>query len=381
VEIKKRHVVVTGGAGFIGSHLVDSLLRRDNRVTVIDDFSIGKAAHLAQHRGDQRLTIERADVRDLTRMIELTRGADVVFHLACGCLRASLEDPVASHEINATGTLNMCEASRVNHVQRFIYTSTGEVYGNAVYLPIDEAHPFHPTQVYGAAKGAGELYAQAYWRCYGLPTVVLRFFNVYGPRACCEGARAEVIPKFILRTMAGLPPMIFGSGEQSRSFIWIEDLVQGILLAAECDALIGDRVQLGGPREVTIAALSQMVLEKLGRSDLQPIHLNDGRPGDIGRSQADISKARSVLGFTPLTDIDAGLDKYIAWIRTQDLDMEAWLQQERVRNWQTADTEEDKGSSGQVPAAVRPTIQGPAAALGPLVAKGIAMPTKYEAKE
>lgn len=337
MDIWGRQVVVTGGAGFIGSHVVDALLAADNRVRVIDDFSVGTWRNLEEHQGDKRLRVEQADVRDLEAMTRLTEGAEVVFHLACRCLRSSLEDPVSSHDVNATGALNMCEASRRNGVQRYVYTSTGEVYGNAVYLPVDEDHPMRPTQAYGASKAAGELYALAYWHCYGLPTVRLRFFNVYGPRACCQGARAEVIPKFVLRTMAGLPSVIFGTGQQSRSFIWVEDIVRGILLAAASDALVGDCVQLGGPQEVTIASLCQMVLAKLDRTDLQPVYLGEGRPADIGRSQADISKARKVLGFVPQVDISTGLDKYIAWIRTQDINLDAWVRQERVRNWEAGD--------------------------------------------
>lgn len=227
----------------------------------------------------------------------------------------------------------MCEASVRNHVQRFVYTSSAEVYGNAVYLPLDEAHPLNPTHAYGASKAAAELYTLAYCRCYDLPATVTRFFNVYGPRACCEGQRAEVIPKFILRTMAGLQPVIFGDGKQSRSFIWIDDLVQGLIQVAEADELIGDTIQLGGPQEVGISELCGLVLEKLDRKDLQPIYLSDGRPADIGRSQADISKARRVLDFTPTVDIDQGLDTYIAWMQTQELDLDAWVEQERVRNW------------------------------------------------
>jgi UDP-glucose 4-epimerase len=336
VKLKGKRVAVTGGAGFIGSHLVDALLAADNEVVVIDDFSVGKQANIDHHKRNPRFSVERADVRDLEAMVDLTEGVDIVFHLACACLRSSLSDPLTSHEVNATGTLNMCQASLQNSVQRFIYTSSAEVYGNARYLPMDEDHPLNPTHAYGASKAAGELYALAYWRCYGLPSVVVRFFNVYGPRACCEGARAEVIPKFILRTMAGLPSVIFGTGEQSRSFVWVEDLIRGILIAAESDDMVGDCVQLGGPQEVTIASLCQVVLEKLGRTDLQPIHLDEGRPGDIGRSQADIGKARRILGFSPRVDIDTGLDKYIAWLQAQDIDLDKWVRQERVRNWHIA---------------------------------------------
>jgi UDP-glucose 4-epimerase len=198
---------------------------------------------------------------------------------------------------------------------------------------MDEGHPMNPTNMYGASKAAGEFYALAYWRSYSLPSVVVRLFNVYGPREHSEGIRAEVIPKFVMRVLAGLQPVLFGTGQQTRVFTWVGDTVRGIIKAAECDELVGDCVHLGGPQEVSIAMLCDLVLEKLGRRDLKPLYLEDGRPGDVKRHQADCSKAKRLLGFSPTADIDVGLDRYIQWVREQNPDLDSWVKQEKIQNW------------------------------------------------
>ncbi len=332
MELKNKRIVVTGGAGFIGSQIVDELAA-NNEIIIIDNFSIGKWKNIEKHKANAHVHVEEADVRDLDAMVRLTKHVDIVFHLACACVRASLNHPLDSHEVNATGTVNMCQASLVNGVQRLIYTSSTEVYGDALYVPMDEKHPFNPTNAYGASKLAGEFYALAYSRAYGLPSVVVRLYNAYGPRENSEGVRGEVIPKFVLRVMAGLQPVLFGTGQQSRVFTYVEDSVRGIIKAAECDELVGDCVHLGGPEEVTIAMVCDLVLEKLGRRDLKPIYLEEGRPGDVRRHQADCSKAKKLLGFAPSIGISEGLDRYIQWVREQNLDLESWVAQEEVKNW------------------------------------------------
>jgi UDP-glucose 4-epimerase len=324
MKLRSKRILVTGGAGFVGSHVIDQLVATDNEIVIVDDFSIGKWENIDHHRANARVHVQRADVRDLDAMVRLTRGVDVVFHLACACVRASLNSPMSSHEINATGTLNMCQASLENNVKRFIYTSSSEVYGSALYVPMDEGHALNPTNAYGASKAAGELYTLACWRTAGLPSVVVRLFNVYGPREHSEGIRAEVIPKFVMRAMAGLQPVIFGTGQQTRDFTWVEDTVRGIIMAAECDELVGDCVHLARGQEVSIAEICQ---------DLEPLYLEEGRPGDVKRHQADISKARRLLGFSPTVDIGSGIDRYIQWVREQNPDLESWVKQERIRNW------------------------------------------------
>lgn len=333
MKLTGKRVMVTGGAGFIGSHLVDQLVARDNQVIIVDDFSYGKEAYIAHHRSNSQVQVERADICDREAMVRLARGTDAILHLAVICLRTGLHDPIRAHEVNATGSLYMCQAALENQVERFLYVSTAEVYGSALYYPIDEVHPMRPTNVYGAAKAAGELYALSYHGTYGLPISIVRLFNTYGPREQSEGTRAEVIPRFVLRTMAGLRPVIFGNGKQSRDFTYVDDIVRGILLAAESDALVGQAVNLARGQDVDITTLCHLILKKLGRSDIEPMHLHEDRPADLEKIQADMTKAKEVLGFVAETDIDAGLDRYIAWIQAQNWDLESWVKQDSVKNW------------------------------------------------
>lgn len=333
MELTNKRIIVTGGAGFIGSHLVDQLVLRQNEVVIIDDFSTGKRENIEHHSGNPCVLVKQANVRDLDTMIRLSKGADVVFHLAVACLRLSLNDPLNAHETNATGTMNMCQAALVNHVARFIYVSSSEAYGSALYVPMDEGHPLNPTTVYGASKAAGELYALAYWRTYGLPATVVRPFNSYGPREPSEGKRAEVIPRFVFRTLSGAPAVIFGTGAQTRDFTWVEDTARGIMMAGACDALVGGTVNLARGKEVSIERICRLVLEKLGRQDLEPLYLTEGRPGDVERHFADISKAKLLMGFTPSVDIDEGIDRYIRWLNGENPDLTSWMEQDELQNW------------------------------------------------
>jgi UDP-glucose 4-epimerase len=333
VRLTGKRVLVTGGAGFIGSHVVDRLVADDNQVVIADDFSFGKEEYVAHHRGNPQVQIERADVCDMDEMVRLARGVDAIFHLAVICLRTGLHDPIRAHQVDATGSLNVCQAALQNGVKRVLYTSTGEVYGSALYYPLDEVHPMLPTNVYGAAKAAGELYCLSYHGTYGLPTSVVRLFNTYGPREQSEGTRAEVIPRFVLRAMAGLRPVIFGNGKQSRDFTYVDDIVRGILLAAESDAMVGQAVNLARGQDVGILTVCERILEKLGRTDLEPLYINEDRPADIERIQASVEKAERMLGWVAETDIDTGLDQYLAWIQEQDWDLESWVAQDAVKNW------------------------------------------------
>jgi UDP-glucose 4-epimerase len=333
VRLAGKKVLVTGGAGFIGSHLVDRLVEADNEVVIVDDFSFGKEENIAHHRGSRQVRIEKADICDAEEMARLARGIDVIFHLAVFCLRNSLHKPVRSHEVCATGSLQMLQAALQNGTERFVYTSSAEVYGSGRYFPIDEDHPFLPTNVYGAAKAAGELYAKSYWGTYGLPTATVRLFNTYGPREHSEGRRAEVIPRFVMRTLAGKPPMIFGNGQQTRDFTYVDDIVRGIILAAECDELVGDSVNLARGQDVSISTISDLILKKLDRQDLEPVYVHEGRPADIDKMQGDVSKAKKLFGYSADTSIEEGLDRYIEWVRQQEPDLESWWSQERNRNW------------------------------------------------
>jgi UDP-glucose 4-epimerase len=328
VDLSGRRVVVTGGAGFIGSHVVDELVRVGADVVAIDDLSVGDPQNLREaQNGGARLVI--ADVRDREMLESELRGAAVVLHMACDNLRASLANPERSHDVNATGTLRTALTAVAAGVDRFVYVSSSEAYGSAVRIPMDEEHPLRPTTVYGAAKAAGELYSQSCMRAYGLPVTVVRPFNSYGPRSHAVGTSAEVIPKMTTRVLAGLPPVIFGDGSQTRDFTWVEEVAQGIIEAAACDDLVGDAVNIAYGRGVSIADICSLLLEIL-ESDLEPTFA-EPRPGDVEHHYADTTRARELLGFEALVPIRDGLERYVAWLQSRgETDL---VGTDAVRNW------------------------------------------------
>lgn len=332
MKIANMRVLVTGGAGFIGSNLVDELVK-NNHVVVLDNFSSGKRENLAHLEGRDNLEIIAGDVRDKAVLARVTREIDVIYHLAVQCLRVSINDPEINHEVNATGTLNLCMAALENSVKRFVYVSSSEVYGSAITVPMDETHPREPTTVYGASKLAGEKYALAYRRTYGLPSMVVIPFNTYGPREHFEGAYGEVIPKFVLRALNGLPPVIFGDGSQTRDFTYVADTVRGIIMASECDEMIGQTVNIARGKEVSIRELAGRVYRRLGRAEIEPVFEKE-RPGDVRRHFAATRKAEELFGFRAETDIEEGLDLFIRWFTSQGYNMEGLMKEDVVFNWE-----------------------------------------------
>jgi UDP-glucose 4-epimerase len=321
-----RKVLVTGGAGFIGSNVVDALAETDD-VMVVDDLSTGSIENIRHHLEKGAIRFVEADIRDLEKMYELTRNIDTIYHLAVQCVRVSLHDPKLVHEVDATGTLNICMAAAENKVRRLVYTSSAEAYGDGKVIPVAEDHPLESNTPYGAAKLSGELYVGVYSRTYGLPSVVLRLFNTYGPREHFEGPYGEVIPRFVVRALNGLPPVIFGDGEQTRSFCEVSDTVRAIILASESDAALGETMNVGGEKEITVNELARTILRLLGQeAGITPDHVAP-RPGEIGRHAADISKARRLLGFEPRVDLLDGLRNYIAWVKEQYSDFGKLLEQ------------------------------------------------------
>jgi UDP-glucose 4-epimerase len=304
MELAGKRVVVTGGAGFIGSHVVDALVGLGSDVVALDDLSVGNRENLAEaeERGAKLVV---ADVRDAEALDRELRGAAAVVHMACDNLRASLGNPLRSHEVNATGSLVTALAASRAAVERFVYVSSSEAYGSAVREPMDEDHPLRPTTVYGAAKAAGELYAQSCMRAYDLPVTVIRPFNSYGPRSHAEGTSAEVIPKMTARIRAGESPVIFGDGSQTRDFTWVEETARGIVAATAADALVGEAVNIAFGRGVSIREVCELLLDILG-SELEP-ELVEARPGDVEVHYADTTKARTVLGFEAEIEIREGL--------------------------------------------------------------------------
>lgn len=314
----QQRIVVTGGAGFIGSHVVDALLARGNTVRVIDDFSVGRNENLAEAERNDRCEIIKADVCDRGRMRELTHGFDAIFHMAIQCLRVSINDPWSNHHVNATGTLSMLDAAKQNSVGMFIYVSSSEVYGTAQSVPMTEDHPKEPITVYGASKLAGELYALAYHRTYGLPVTVVRPFNAYGPREHYLGKSAEVIPRFFMQILHGTPITLYGDGAQTRDFTYVDDTVHGIVAASESKELLGGVVNIALGQEISILAIAKKLAAIL-KKDLKIQRLPD-RPGDVRQHYADISKAEKLLGYAPTVSIDDGLQRYVDWCFASSID-------------------------------------------------------------
>lgn len=327
LSLSGGRVVVTGGAGFIGAHLVESLLVRGAAVTVIDDLSTGSLANLDSCLAD--IDFVEGDICD-PNVAAVVSDAEMVLHLAVRNVRASIRDPRDNFRVNADGTLELLEAMRRGGQGRFVYVSSSEIYGTAVAGEFSETTLPAPTTVYGAGKLAGELITQAYFRTYGMDTVVIRPFNNYGPRSHFEGDSGEVIPKFILRALAGRPLLVHGDGAQTRDFMYVEDTADWLCELATSDDLRGGVFNIGYGREVAVNELARLVLDMTGAG--APVQHVAPRPGDLPRLLADVTLIRKHSEFTPRVGFEEGLERTVAYFR--DLgDPADLLEQERAENW------------------------------------------------
>lgn len=302
--------LVTGGAGFIGSHIVDELVRREQHVRVLDNFTTGKRENLASVL--DRIELVEGDIRDLGTVRNAMQGVDYVLHQAAlPSVPRSIADPLASHEVNATGTLNVLIAARDASVRRVVYASSSSVYGNSPTLPKHEGMPTNPLSPYAVSKLAGEEYCRAFYQVYGLPAVALRYFNVFGPRQDPTSQYSAVIPRFIAAMLRGEPPTIYGDGQQSRDFTYVANVVEANLLACKEDAAIGQvfNAALGG--RVSLLGLVASLNKVLG-SAIEP-QFKAARAGDVKHSQADVAKFQQATGFHGQVELKEGLQRTVEW--------------------------------------------------------------------
>ncbi len=296
--------LVTGGAGFIGSSIARALLARGDDVVVLDDFSTGRESNLEGLSGN--LVIERGDVRDLTLVERLVEGVHVIFHQAAmPSVAASVDDPLTCDAINVHGTVGLLESARRSGVERVVFAASAAAYGDDPELPKRESMRPAPLSPYAVSKVAGEHYLRIYAELYGMKTLALRYFNVFGPRQDPASDYAAAIPKFISMLLSGERPRIFGDGEQTRDFCYIDNVVHANLLALECADARGQVVNVADGGAITINALVAELAKICGR-EVEPLHV-DERPGDIKHSRADISLAQSLLGYAPQKSVAEGL--------------------------------------------------------------------------
>lgn len=314
--MSKKSILITGGAGFIGSHLAEKFIADGYIVKVLDDFSsgsVGNVYHLFNYR---TFKLIKGDVTQKEILIDATRDCSVIFHLAAQIhVDKSIIEPERTMEINTIGTLNVLEAVMRNDVEVLIYASTSEVYGSALYVPMDEKHEMNPASPYAASKAAADRLCFSYYNTYQLPLVIVRCFNTFGPRQADAGY-AAVIPQFIRRVLQGLPPLIYGDGKQTRDYMYVKDAVKAYSLVFEsAEKLLGKTINFGSGSEVSINKLADTIIKLCGyKGKMSPAHIVS-RPGEVKRLYADITNAKNLLGFKPEYSLEKGLGELIEWYR------------------------------------------------------------------
>jgi UDP-glucose 4-epimerase len=305
--------LVTGGAGFIGSNLVQRLLREGHRVRVVDNFSTGKWENLKDLAcEDETLEIVIEDIGNLDAMKKAASAMDYVVHLAAlSSVAKSIEDPEEYNSVNVAGTLNLLISSKEARVKRFIYVSSSAIYGDNPELPKREEMEPEPVSPYAVSKLAGEYYCKTFHSMYSFGTIILRLFNVFGPRQSPDSEYAAVVPRFILSLLTGRPLTIYGDGDQSRDFTYVDNVVEGIVTACKARRLTGEVINVASGNRTSLNTLVKLLSELID-NNTRPVHVPP-RPGDVRHSLADVSKAQKLLKYQTRVDLREGLEKTIGW--------------------------------------------------------------------
>ncbi len=326
-------ILVTGGAGFIGSHLVDRLLEIGHHVIAVDNLVNGKIENLHQAMTYPNFQFEEADILEQTSMMALMKDVDVVYHLACLGVRHSIHSPYENHLVNAEGTLNTLEAARWNKVKKYFYISTSEIYGDIKSFPIDELGVPLPKTVYGSSKLAGENYAYSYFKCYGLDVTITRIFNNYGPRAHYEGDAGEVIPRSIVQMLYGKAPIIFGDGSVTRDFFFVKDTARALSQLLSTNQITGEIINIGTGEEITMKQLLLDLIDAMDLNGRMEIDYQPDRPADVPRLWVNPEKFIKLTNFKPSVDFKAGLKETIEYYKVlmQDKNL---IEEIQVKNWE-----------------------------------------------
>jgi nucleoside-diphosphate-sugar epimerase len=309
-----KKYLVTGGAGFIGSNIVKKLLESGEFVRLVDNFSTGRRENIEEFLSNKNFEFIEGDLTDLDVCKKVTKDIDFVLHQAAvPSVPRSIEDPIKSNNSNITATLNMLVSARDNGVKKFVYAASSSVYGDNPELPKKEDFPVRPISPYALTKYAGERYCQIFWNIYGLPTICLRYFNVFGPKQNPKSQYAAVIPNFITAFLKDEKPIIYGTGEQSRDFTFVENVVEANILAANCEEGNGEVINIACGGETSLNQLVDYLREITGK-DIKADYQKE-RQGDVLHSKADISKAGKIIGYVPKVKFKEGLVKTFDWYK------------------------------------------------------------------
>lgn len=302
--------LVTGGSGFIGSHIIEALLNKGEKVKAIDNFSTGNKENLKAIINDIELI--EGDITDDQVLKQAIKGVDIIFHQAAvPSVPKSIKDPIKSNHVNVSGTLQLLHTAMENGVSRFIYAASSSAYGNSTILPKQEDMIATPLSPYAVSKYTGELYCKVFYEIYGLETISLRYFNVFGPKQDADAEYAAVIPKFIQSILVNQLPTIYGDGTQSRDFTYIENVVSANLLAAQASQLSGEVINVGSGKSIDLNNLVTRISRIVGKQ-IKPVYA-EKRQGDVEHSLADIQRAYKLIGYKPIISFEEGLRKTIKW--------------------------------------------------------------------